>query len=186
PELLDWLACTFEGVTGEARIPAWSRKQFIRLIVTSATYRQSSHVHEGLNDRDPFNILLARQGRFRVESEIVRDLHLAAAGILNEEIGGPSFRPYMPEDIRKLGGAGAFTWENSTGPDLHRRGLYVFAQRTVPYPTAMTFDQANSCESCLQRERSTTPLQALTLMNHGLFVECGRALATRIAALPGQ
>ncbi len=92
----------------------------------------------------------------------------------------------MPEEIRKLGNAGAFTWDNSTGPELYRRGLYIFAQRTVPYPTSMTFDQANPCESCPQRERSTTPLQALTLLNHGLFVECGRALAARIAALPGS
>jgi hypothetical protein len=158
----------------------------IRLIVTSATYRQSSHVRRDLEERDPFNNLLARQGRFRVESEIVRDLHLAVAGLLNEEIGGPSFRPYMPEDIRKLGAAGAFTWENATGADLYRRGLYVFSQRTVPYPTAMTFDQADSCESCSQRERSTTPLQALTLMNHGLFVECAQVFGRRIATLPGR
>ena len=174
-----------QGAGETPALRSWSRKSLIRLIVTSATYRQSSHARPELAERDPFNILLARQGRFRVESEIVRDLHLAAAGLLNEEIGGPSFRPYMPEDIRKLGAAGAFSWENSTGPDLHRRGLYIFSQRTVPYPTAMTLDQADSCESCPQRERSTTPLQALTLMNHGLFVECAQALARRIAAFPG-
>src|SRR6185503_3295215 len=165
---------------------AWSRKALIRLIVTSATYRQSSHTRRELAERDPLNLLLARQNRLRVESETLRDLHLAVSGLLNDEIGGPSFRPVMQEDIRKLGNAGAFTWDNSTGPELYRRGLYIYAQRTVPYPTSMTFDQANSCESCPQRERSTTPLQALTLLNHGLFVECGRALATRIAALPGQ
>ena len=164
----------------------WSRKRLIRLIVTSATYRQSSHARPELAERDPFNILLARQGRFRVESEIIRDLHLAVSGLLNEALGGPPFRPFMPEDIRKLGGAGAFSWANSTGPDLYRRGLYIFSQRTVPYPTAMTFDQADSCESCPQRERSTTPLQALTLMNHGIFVECARALGRRLAAWPGR
>ena len=164
----------------------WSRKSLVRLIVTSATYRQSSNTRPELAERDPFNILLARQARLRVESEILRDLHLATAGLLNDDIGGPPFRPFMPEDIRKLGAAGAFSWDNSSGPDLYRRGLYIFAQRTVPYPTAMTFDQADSCESCAQRDRSTTPLQALTLMNHALFVECARALAKRIAALPAR
>jgi len=165
---------------------AWSRKALIRLIVTSATYRQSSNARRELAERDPLNLLLARQNRLRVESEILRDLHLAVAGLLNDEIGGPSFRPIMPEEIRKLGNAGAFAWDNSTGPELYRRGLYIFAQRTVPYPTSMTFDQANSSESCPQRERATTPLQALTLLNHGLFVECGRTLAARIAAFPGK
>ena len=164
---------------------AWSRKALIRLIVMSATYRQSSHARRELAERDPLNMLLARQNRLRVESEILRDLHLAVSGLLNDDIGGPSFRPFMPEEIRKLGNAGAFTWDNSTGPELYRRGMYIFAQRTVPYPTSMTFDQANSSESCPMRERSDTPLQALTLLNHGLFVECGRALAGRIAALPG-
>jgi hypothetical protein len=208
PELLDWLACEFveptvpveslkrSNIEAEAASTlqcfnastnrAWSRKALIRLIVTSATYRQSSHARRELTERDPLNILVARQNRLRVESEILRDLHLSVAGLLNDEIGGPSFRPVMPEELRKLGNAGAFTWDNSTGPELYRRGLYVFAQRTVPYPTSMTFDQANSCESCPQRERSTTPLQALTLLNHGLFVECGRSLAGRIAAMPGK
>ena len=188
PDLLDWLACEFmQRRAGETpALRSWSVKQLIRLIVTSATYRQSSRARPELAGRDPFNTLLARQARFRVESEIIRDLHLATAGLLNDDLGGPAFRPFMPDDIRKLGNAGAFSWDNSTGPDLHRRGLYIFAQRTVAYPTAMTFDQANSCESCPQRERSTTPLQALTLMNHGLFVECARALARRAAALPAR
>ena len=82
----------------------------IKLIVTSATYRQSSHVRPELIDHDPQNILLARQNRFRLESEVIRDAYLAAAGLLNQKIGGPSFRPRMPEDIKALGGAGAFTW----------------------------------------------------------------------------
>jgi hypothetical protein len=193
PELLDWLAVSFQSTSeldhatrNTQHALAWSRKALIRLIVTSATYRQSSHARRELAERDPLNLLLARQNRLRVESEILRDLHLAASGLLNDEIGGPSFRPVMPEELRKLGNAGAFSWDNSTGPELYRRGLYIFAQRTVPYPTSMTFDQANPCESCPQRERSTTPLQALTLLNHGLFVECDRALAARIAALPGS
>ncbi len=208
PELLDWLAVTFRSSRREeaqnsesaTRNPqpaidqslltsaptgmSWSRKSLLRLIVTSATYRQSSHVRLELEARDPLNTLLARQSRLRVEGEILRDLYLSVSGLLNDDIGGPSFRPFMPADIRSLGNAGAFSWENSTGPDLHRRGLYIFSQRTVPYPTAMTFDQANSCESCPQRERSTTPLQALTLLNHGLFVECGTALGRRMSSFP--
>ncbi|MEY2409764.1 MAG: hypothetical protein QOF48_2434 [Verrucomicrobiota bacterium] len=193
PALLDWLAVLFMTSTnassmGPAPLPslAWSRKSLIRLIVNSATYRQSSRLRPDLAETDPFNILLARQGRFRVESEIIRDLQLSCAGLLNEDVGGAPFRPFMPDDIRKLGTAGAFSWDNSTGSDLYRRGLYIFSQRTVPYPTAMTFDQADSCESCPQRERSTTPLQALTLMNHGLFAECARSLARRITAFPGR
>ena len=175
PELLDWLATEFVRV-------GWSRKQMIRLIVTSAAYRQASHLREELVERDPFNTWLARQNRFRLESEIVRDIHLAAGGLLNPQIGGPSFRPQTPSEFKVLGGAGAFQWEDSTGPEKYRRGLYIFAQRTVPYPTSMTFDQANPCESCPRRDRSNTPLQALTLQNHGLFVECAHGLAGRMSS----
>lgn len=163
----------------------WSRKALIRLIVTSATYRQSSAVRRELAARDPLNILLARQSRLRVESEIIRDLYLSAGGLLNDEIGGPSFRPHMPEDVKKLGAAGAFVWEDSNGPERFRRGLYIFAQRTVPYPTAMTFDQADPCDACPRRDRSNTPLQALTLLNHSLFVDCAQGLARRMDSLAG-
>ena len=209
PELIDWLAVAFcrsrreeaqtsdqstavackqdqSLLTSAATEMGWSRKALLRLIVTSATYRQSSQARPKLEARDPLNTLLARQSRLRVEGEVLRDLHLAIAGLLNDEVGGPSFRPFMSDDIRALGNAGAFSWENSTGSELHRRGLYIFSQRTVPYPTAVTFDQANSCESCPQRERSTTPLQALTLLNHGLFVECGNGLGRRMIALPAK
>ena len=173
PELLDWLATEFPQ-------SGWSRKAVIKLIVTSATYRQSSGVRRDLVERDPQNILLARQARFRLDSEIIRDNYLAAGGLLNNEIGGPSFRPAMPADILALGSAGAFSWKDSEGPDKYRRGLYVFAQRTVPYPVSMTFDQANPNETCTQRERSNTPLQALTLLNHGIFVESAQGLAQRM------
>jgi hypothetical protein len=175
PELLDWLATEFLRL-------GWSRKQMIKLIVSSAAYRQASHLRADLVERDPFNTWLARQNRFRLESEIIRDLHLAAGGLLNAQIGGPSFRPQTPPDFKVLGGAGAFQWEDSTGPEKYRRGLYIFAQRTVPYPTAMTFDQANPCESCPRRDRSNTPLQALTLLNHGIFVECAQGLARRMSS----
>jgi hypothetical protein len=190
-ELLDWLAVTFSsstidsGATSSSAMsqPAglgWSRKAFIRLVVTSATYRQSSRLRRELHERDPHNILLARQNRFRLESEIIRDLSLAAGGLLNDDIGGPSFRPHLSDDVKKLGSAGAFTWTDSEGAEKYRRGLYIFAQRTVPYPTSMTFDQADSSQPCTRRDRSNTPLQALTLLNHGLFFECAQALGRRM------
>ena len=173
PELLDWLATEFIA-------RGWSRKAMIKLIVMSSTYRQSSRVRSELLERDPTNLLWARQNRLRLESEVVRDAFLAASGLLNREIGGPSFRPFLPEDVKKLGTAGAFQWEDSTGLARYRRGLYIFAQRTVPYPVSMTFDQANPSETCTRRERSNTPLQALTLLNHGIFVECAQALGKRL------
>ena len=174
PELLDWLATEFPK-------RGWSRKAMIKLIVTSATYRQASDARRDLLERDPQNVLLSRQARVRLDSEIIRDNYLAAGGLLNAEIGGPSFRPAMPPDILALGSAGAFAWSDSTGPEKYRRGLYVFAQRTVPYPVSMTFDQANPNETCTQRERSNTPLQALTLLNHGIFVECAQGLARQLS-----
>ena len=184
PALLDWLAVAFasesEEKPGAPPALGWSRKGLIRLIVTSATYRQSSCARPELQTRDPLNILLARQGRLRVESEVLRDLNLAAGGLLNEQVGGPSFHPYLPEDLKQLGSAGAFSWVDTEGPEKYRRGLYIYAQRTVPYPTAMTFDQADPTRCCAQRERSDTPLQALTLMNHGLFIECAQGLARRL------
>jgi hypothetical protein len=191
PELLDWLAVAFSatndtrhGTRNTEHALSWSRKALIKLIVTSAAYRQSSHYRPELAARDPQNILLARQNRFRVESEIVRDLSLTAGGLLNDDIGGPSFRPHLPDDVKKLGGAGAFTWTDTEGPEKYRRGLYIFAQRTVPYPASMTLDQADSAQSCPRRERSNTPLQALTLLNHGIFVECAQGLAKRMSELP--
>ena len=189
PELLDWLAVTFSHGTASAHSPfamGWSRKQLIRLIVTSATYRQASHHRPELQTRDPQNILLARQNRFRLESEIIRDLYLAVGGLLNDDLGGPSFRPHMSDDVKKLGGAGAFTWTDTEGPEKYRRGLYIFSQRTVPYPTAMTLDQADSSQPCTRRERNNTPLQALTLLNHGLFVECAQALGQRLDTTGGK
>ena len=193
PELLDWLACEFKSPLSlnvqrstfnvQPAAP-WSRKALIKLIVTSATYRQASRVRPELQSRDPQNLWLARQNRLRLESEIIRDISLAAGGLLNDDIGGPSFRPYLPEDVKKLGAAGAFTWTDTEGPEKYRRGLYIFAQRTVPYPASMTFDQADSSQSCTRRDRSNTPLQALTLLNHGLFVECAQSLGNRLVAMP--
>ena len=203
PELLDWLACVFAAAPatrsascppgraasagpapGEVPALGWSRKGLIRLILLSATYRQSSCARPELNGRDPMNVWLARQNRVRVESEILRDLSLSAGGLLNPAIGGPSFHPFLPDDLKRMGSAGAFTWVDSIGPELHRRGLYIFAQRTVPYPTSMTFDQADPTQSCARRDRSNTPLQALTLLNNEVFLECSQGLAARLQQLP--
>jgi hypothetical protein len=173
PELLDWLATEFPRL-------AWSRKALIKLILTSSTYRQSSFVRPDLIERDPENVLLARQGRFRLESEIVRDVYLCAGAKLNEEIGGPSIRPVTPESFKSLGLAGAFTWADTESSEKYKRGLYVVTQRTVPYPVSMTFDGPNPAETCPRRERSNTPLQALTLLNNPVFVEAAQGLGQRM------
>lgn len=173
PELLDWLATRF-------RQNGWSLKKLHRLIVTSATYRQSSHMRNELLERDPYNTLLARQNRLRVEAEIVRDLALSASGLFNGTIGGKSVRPPQPADVALLGFQGRVTWPVSEGPDRYRRGLYTFFQRTVPYPMLVDFDVGDSNSSCTHRERSTSPLQALTLWNDPVFVECAQALGRRI------
>jgi hypothetical protein len=173
PELLDWLAT-------ELVRQKWSLKALHKLIVTSATYRQSSKARPELVARDPVNVLLARQNRLRLEAEIVRDVALASSGLLNPTIGGPSVRPPQPAGISELTYAGSARWVESTGPDRYRRGLYTWFQRTSPYPMLMTFDAPNSNVCCVRRERSDTPLQALTLMNDAVFVECAQALGRRV------
>jgi Protein of unknown function (DUF1553) len=196
PELLDWLAVTFmtavppqpptrggEGRGKEAPL-GWSQKALIKLIVTSATYRQSSHYRSDLERRDPSNVLLARQNRFRLEAENVRDAYLAVSGVLNPAVGGPSIRPPLPADIAAIGYADSIQWKESQGADKYRRGLYVFFQRTVPYPMLTTFDAPDSNVTCTRRERSNTPLQALTLLNDPVFFECAQVLGNRLAAEP--
>jgi hypothetical protein len=179
PELLDWLATEFPRV-------GWSQKTMIKLIVMSSTYRQSSHTRPDLQERDPENVLVARQGRFRLESEIIRDVYLCASGKLNDEIGGPSIRPVTPDSFKALGGAGAFSWTDTEGPEKYKRGLYVLTQRTVPYPVTMTFDGPSSAETCPRRECSDTPLQALTLLNNPVFVEAAQALGQRLQREDGS
>ena len=173
PELLDWLASEFMR-------RGWSRKEMIRLIVGSSTYRQASRIRPKLADRDTKNVLLARQGRFRVESEVTRDLYLSVGGLLNPRVGGPSVRPPLPSDIANLGYANSIKWSESQGLERYRRGIYIFFQRTVPYPMLMTFDSPDSNTSCIRRTRSNTPLQALTLLNEPTFVECARAFGKRV------
>ena len=179
PELLDWLALEFQRLR-------WSRKDFIRRIVLSETYRQSGAWRADLVARDPLNTLLARQGRFRVEAETVRDIALKTAGLLHPAIGGPSFKPELPRDLVNLNYANGLKWEPANSPERFRRGLYIHFQRTVPYPMLMAFDAPESTVTCTRRERSNSPLQALTLLNNETFVECARALGTNVASLPGS
>ncbi len=174
PELLDWLAVEFPA-------RGWSVKTLLRLFVTSATYRQSSKASPTLLARDPRNVLLARGPRFRVDAEVVRDLALSASGLLSRKIGGPSVFPPQPEGVTSLayGGGG---WTVSAGADRHRRGLYTYLKRTAPYASFIVMDAPTSDTVCVRRERSNTPLQALTLLNDAVFVEAAQALARRVLA----
>lgn len=171
PELLDWLSIQFME-------HGWSLKHVHRLIVTSATYRQSSHVTPDQYGRDQFNRLLGRAPRLRVEGEIVRDIALAASGLLNPKIGGPSlFAPAPAFLFVPPASYGPFTWTDETGPDRYRRAIYTFRRRSTPYPMLTNFDAPNGDFSCVRRVRSNTPLQALTTLNETLFMECSRNLA---------
>lgn len=171
PELLDWLAVDF-------REHGWGFKRLIRGIVTSATYRQSSYVRPGLAERDPANTLLSRQTRFRVPAELVRDEALAVSGLLNPAIGGPSVRPPQPASVIKEGYL--TEWSESSGPDRYRRGLYTHMQRTAPFAQLITFDAPDPTLMCARRERSNSPLQALTLLNDPVFFEAAQGLARRV------
>jgi hypothetical protein len=173
PELLDWLAVEFMD-------RGWSLKTLHRLIVTSATYRQSSRVTPEHLAKDPANRLLARGPRLRVEAEIVRDVALAASGLLDDKIGGPSVHPPAPAFLFEPPASyGPKVWKEDKGTERYRRGLYTFRFRSVPYPVLEAFDAPNGDFSCTRRARSNTPLQALATLNETLFMECARALALR-------
>ncbi|HBY63196.1 MAG TPA: hypothetical protein DEH78_25520 [Solibacterales bacterium] len=174
PELLDWLAVEFMD-------RGWSLKALHRLIATSATYRQSSVVTADLLGRDPYNRLLARGPRFRVDAEAVRDIALAASGLLNAKIGGPSVYPPAPGFLfLPPASYGPKNWHEATGEDRYRRALYTHRYRSVPYPVLQNFDAPNGDMACVRRTRSNTPLQALGTLNEALFLESARALAGRI------
>jgi hypothetical protein len=171
PELLDWLAVEFME-------SGWSLKHLHRLIVTSATYAQSSDVTAELLERDPYNKLLARASRFRVDAEIVRDIALTVSGLLNPEIGGPSVFPPAPEFLfQPPVSYGPKIWDTETGQGRYRRALYTFRYRSVPYPMLQSFDAPPGEAACIRRSRSNTPLQALTTLNEPLSLEAARALA---------
>ena len=173
-ELLDWLACEFVA-------SGWDTKAMHRLIVTSATYRQSSRARPELLALDPANRLLARQRRLRVEAEIVRDLSLASGGLLAPSVGGPSVFPYQPAGILDDRATKA-TWTVSPGADRYRRGLYTWVWRLTPHPMLTLFDAPDASAACLRRDRSNTPTQALSMLNDPALVECAQAMARRVIA----
>ena len=173
PELLDWLA-------RELIAQNWSLKAMHRLIVTSATYRQSSKARPDLANTDANNKLLARQSRVRLEAEVVRDVSLAASGLLAGRIGGPSVFPPQPAGVMTLGQVKR-EWKPSAGADRYRRGLYTFFWRATPHPALMVFDSPDAFSTCTRRVRSNTPLQALTLLNDEAFYEFAEALARQMS-----
>ncbi|MFM9966541.1 MAG: DUF1553 domain-containing protein [Planctomycetaceae bacterium] len=198
PELLDWLATELMGTGGEEESEAtpasrplapspspplssnpWSLKQLHRLIVTSATYRQASHLRPELRERDPANKLLARQSRLRLEAELIRDVCLSASGLMTRHLGGPGVNPPQPEGIYIVTQQKK-PWTESTGPERYRRGMYTYYWRSSPYPMLPTFDAPDANGTCTRRNRSNTPLQALTLANDRSFHEFAVGLAERI------
>jgi hypothetical protein len=176
PELLDWLATEFVK-------SGWDIRAMQRLIVTSATYRQSSKVTPALIEKDPENRLLARGPRGRLPAEIIRDNALAASGLLNDAIGGASVFPYQPkgiwEELAFGDGFSAQSYQQSHGADLYRRGMYTFWKRTAPPASLATFDAPDREKCTARRAQTNTPLQALVLLNDPTYVEASRALAQR-------
>ncbi|MFP6764169.1 MAG: DUF1549 and DUF1553 domain-containing protein, partial [Planctomycetaceae bacterium] len=188
PELLDWLAVEFME-------SGWDRKQLIRTIVMSATYRQDSATRAAPGENhsagwknaaviDPENRLLSRQSRFRVEAEVIRDLFLDAGGLLYPAIGGPTVHPELPASVSHLGYKYQTRWLTSNRPQRYRRGLYIHFKRTNPYPSLILFDgpESNVCQA--KRNRSNTPLQALATLNDPVFFECAQSLGHRLSRLP--
>ena len=174
PELLDWLATEFQQTL------KWDQKAFLKLLVTSATYRQSSVLRPEVKEKDPLDRLLARYPRRRLEAESVRDQALALSGLLSHKMLGPSVFPPQPEGLWQAAFNGERTWQTSAGEDKYRRGIYTFWRRTVPYPSMAAFD-APSREVCtVRRIHSNTPLQAFVTLNDPVYVEAAQALARRI------
>jgi hypothetical protein len=173
PELLDWLATEYVRL-------GWDTKAMLRMLVTSAAYRQSSKVTPELLAKDPRNRLFSRGPRFRLEAEMVRDQALALGGLLSRKMHGRSVYPPQPPGLWQAAFNGERTWPTSTGEDRYRRGLYTFWRRTIPYPSMTTFD-APSRETCtIRRSRTNTPLQAFVTLNDPVYVEASQALARRV------
>ena len=173
PELLDWLA-------SELVRTGWNMKAMHRLIVTSATYRQSSRVRADLAEVDADNRLLARQSRLRLEAEAIRDAALAASGLLRERLGGPGVFPPQPAGVMKLTRNPNRKWKVSQGADRYRRAMYTYFWRSTPHPFLKLFNAPESNTTCTRRDRSNTPLQSLTLLNDETFFEAAQALAIRV------
>jgi hypothetical protein len=172
PDLLDWLA-------GEFRAKGWNMKALLKEIALSTTYRQSSIASPDLLARDPDNHLLARGPARRLGAEMLRDQALAVSGLISEHLGGPSVRPYQPEGLWEVA-MGNPKYDQGHGDDLHRRSLYTFWKRTVPPPTMITFDAAERNVCVVRRQTTSTPLQALALLNDPQIVESARFVAERL------
>jgi hypothetical protein len=173
PELLDWLAV-------ELRESGWNMKAFLRMLVTSSAYRQSSHVPPELEERDPANRYLARGPRVRLTAEMVRDQALAASGLLSAKMFGPPVRPPQPRMGLKAAFGGGIDWKTSAGEDRYRRGIYTNWRRSNPYPSMAAFDAPNREVCLVRRDRTNTPLQALVTLNDPVYVEAAQALARRM------
>lgn len=173
PELLDWLACEFMD-------SGWNVKHLLRTIVMSATYRQTSATTAELHERDPFNRELARQSRFRIDAEAVRDNALSIAGLLSPKIGGPSVKPYQPEGYWENLNFPVRKYRADSGENQYRRGLYTWWQRSFLHPSMLAFDAPTREECAAERARSNIPQQALVLLNDPTYVEAARAFAVRI------
>ncbi|RBP41526.1 cytochrome c [Roseimicrobium gellanilyticum] len=180
PELLDWLAVTFVETDG------WSFKKTLRRILLSETYRRASAARPELLERDPLNKLFARNGGIRLEAEAIRDQGLAVSGLLSPKMGGPPVKPVQPPGVWRVTGEVDNNYTTSKGEDAHRRGLYTIWRRHAHYPSFATFDAPNRGACTVQRTRSNTPLQALTLMNDPAYVEMTHALAKRLSVHPGK
>jgi len=175
PELLDWLAQQFVD-------SSWNVKQLVKTMVMSGTYRQLSAVDSQLVERDPFNRLLARQARFRLEAEMVRDNALAVSGLLVDDVGGKSVNPYQPPGYWAYLNFPQREWSNGKRDELYRRGVYTHWQRQYLHPSLLAFDAPSREECTADRSRSNTPLQALVLLNDPTYIEAARVLAERVLA----
>jgi Protein of unknown function (DUF1553) len=187
PELVHWLASEFMHPTWKTEsMHDWDVKHIVRLIVTSHTYRQTSLTGLQLSERDPDNRLLARQSRFRVDAEVVRDITLAISGLLVEKFGGPSVRPYQPERYLAMLNFPMRDYSADRGESLYRRGLYTHWQRTFLHPSLLVFDAPPREECTVNRVSSNTPLQALALLNDPIYVEAARVFAQKILQHGGR
>jgi len=178
PELLDWLALEFQA--------NWDVKAMVKLLVTSNAYRQSSVAAPALRQRDPYNVLLARQGRYRLDAEFIRDNALAVSGLLVEKVGGQSVKPYQPAGYWKFLNFPTRDWAHDKNDDQYRRGLYTYWQRSFLHPSLLAFDASTREECSVERPRSNTPQQALVLLNDPTYVEASRAFAERLLKIDGD
>ena len=179
PQLLDWLAVEFTS-------SGWDVKHLVKLLVTSNAYRQSSVASAAFREKDPSNAWLARQGRFRLEAEFVRDNALAVSGLLTRKVGGPSVKPYQPAGYWSYLNFPVREWQADAGDDLYRRGLYTYWCRTFLHPSLLAFDASTREECVADRPRSSTPLQALVLLNDPIYVESARVFAEHMIQQGGK